>query len=140
MDDLNKKYFINRKKFAFFINKLCEKKGYNISINENDKDFIIIKKLNKLFLNLKFGKYLFNVLEDEILKIISLDKKELTLEEIEQLYIYFYFYNSIQELEEIPKFLIDKNMRWQIIKQIDSDLNFIKTYSYIDGEIYLNKK
>jgi hypothetical protein len=140
MDDLNKKYFINRKKFAFFINKLCEKKGYNISINENDKDFIIIKKLNKLFLNLKFGKYIFNVLEDEILKIISLDKKELTLEEIEQLYIYFYFYNSIQELEEIPKFLIDKNMRWQIIKQIDSDLNFIKTYSYIDGEIYLNKK
>ena len=102
MDDLNKKYFINRKKFAFFINKLCEKKGYNISINENDKDFIIIKKLNKLFLNLKFGKYIFNVLEDEILKIISLDKKELTLEEIEQLYIYFYFYNSIQELEEIP--------------------------------------
>ena len=140
MDDLNKKYFINRKKFAFFINKLCEKKGYNISINENDKDFIIIKKLNKLFLNLKFGKYIFNVLEDEILKIISLDKKELTLEEIEQLYIYFYFYNSIKELEEIPKFLIDKNMRWQIIKQIDSDLNFIKTYSYIDGEIYLNKK
>ena len=140
MDDLNKKYFINRKKFAFFINKLCEKKGYNISINENDKDFIIIKKLNKLFLNLKFGKYIFNVLEDEILKIISLDKKELTLEEIEQLYIYFYFYNSIQELEESPKFLIDKNMRWQIIKQIDSDLNFIKTYSYIDGEIYLNKK
>ena len=140
MDNLNKKYFINRKKFAFFINKLCEKKGYNISINENDKDFIIIKKLNKLFLNLKFGKYIFNVLEDEILKIISLDKKELTLEEIEQLYIYFYFYNSIQELEEIPKFLIDKNMRWQIIKQIDSDLNFIKTYSYIDGEIYLNKK
>ena len=140
MDDLNKKYFINRKKFAFFINKLCEKKGYNISINENDKDFILIKKLNKLFLNLKFGKYIFNVLEDEILKIISLDKKELTLEEIEQLYIYFYFYNSIQELEEIPKFLIDKNMRWQIIKQIDSDLNFIKTYSYIDGEIYLNKK
>ena len=89
---------------------------------------------------MKFGKYIFNVLEDEILKIISLDKKELTLEEIEQLYIYFYFYNSIQELEEIPKFLIDKNMRWQIIKQIDSDLNFIKTYSYIDGEIYLNKK
>ena len=125
--------------FCFFF-PFFPKKGYNISINENDKDFIIIKKLNKLFLNLKFGKYIFNVLEDEILKIISLDKKELTLEEIEQLYIYFYFYNSIQELEEIPKFLIDKNMRWQIIKQIDSDLNFIKTYSYIDGEIYLNKK
>ena len=140
MDDLNKKYFVDKKKFAYFINKLCEKKGYDISINEKDKDFTIIKKLNKLLLNLKFGKYIFNILEDEILNIIPLNKQELSLEEIEQLYIYFYFYNSIKELEEIPEFLLNKNMRWQIIKQIDSDINFTKTYSCIDDEIYQNTK
>ena len=89
---------------------------------------------------MKFGKYIFNILEDEILNIIPLNKQELSLEEIQQLYIYFYFYNSIKELEEIPEFLLNKNMRWQIIKQIDSDINFSKTYSYIDGEIYQNTK
>jgi hypothetical protein len=29
-------------------------------------------------------------------------------------------------------------MRWQIIKQIESDLTFSKTYSYIDGELYMD--
>jgi hypothetical protein len=138
MDDLNKKYAVTKKKFIYFINNLCNKKGYNISLSEKDNDFTIIKKLNKLILNLKFSKYTFNVLEDEILSIVPLDKQELNLEEMEQLYIYFYFYNSINELEEVPEIFFDKNMRWQIIKQIESDLTFSKTYSYIDGELYMD--
>ena len=138
MDDLNKKYAVTKKKFIYFINNLCKKKGYNILLHDTEKDFIKIKKLNKLIINLKFSRYTFNILDDEILKIISLDKQELNLEEMERLYIYFYFYNSIKELEEVPEIFNVKSMRWQLIKQIDSDLYFEKTYSYIDGELYMN--
>ena len=68
-----------------------------------------------------------------------IDKTEISNEEIEKLFIYFYFYVTINELEEIPKMFFDKRVKWQIIKQIQNDLKLLKSYSYINGEIYLNK-
>ena len=87
-------------------------------------------------MKLKIG---FNILAEEIFNLILIDKTEISNEEIEKLFIYFYFYVTINELEEIPKMFFDKRVKWQIIKQIQNDLKLLKSYSYINGEIYLNK-
>ena len=141
MENLNEKYKVNRENFIIFINRLCNKRAIIFQLNNNDSDFDIIKKLNKILINLKLKKMLigFNILDNEIQNIIPLNKEKLDDDDLEKLYIYFYFYNSINDLDEIPKIFNDSRVKWQIIKQINSDYQLNKRYTYIDGELLLNK-
>ena len=81
----------------------------------------------------------YNTLDNEIQNLIPLNKEKLTDEDLEKLYIYFYFYNSINDLYEIPPILNDPRVKWQIIKQINSDYKLEKRYTYIEGELLQNK-
>ena len=112
-----------------------------IQLSKEESDFEIIKKLNKILLNLKLKKLKIgmNVLDDEIQNLISLNKQNFNDDDLEKLYIYFYFYNSINDLDEIPKILNDPRVKWQIIKQISTDYRLDKRYTYIDGELLQNK-
>ena len=142
MEKLNEKYNVTRDNFIIFINRLCNKRAIIFQLNNNDTDFDIIKKLNKILINLKMKKMLigYNTLDNEIQNLIPLNKEKLTDEDLEKLYIYFYFYNSINDLYEIPPILNDPRVKWQIIKQINSDYKLEKRYTYINGELLLNKK
>ena len=141
MDKLNEKYKVTQENFILFINRLCNKRAINIQLSNEESDFEIIKKLNKILLNLKLKKLKLgmNVLDDEIQNLISLNKQNFQDNDLEKLYIYFYFYNSINDLDEIPKILNDPRVKWQIIKQISSDYRLDKRYTYIDGELLQNK-
>ena len=141
MDKLNEKYKVTQENFILFINRLCNKRAINIQLSKEESDFEIIKKLNKILLNLKLKKLKLgmNVLDDEIQNLISLNKQNFKDDDLEKLYIYFYFYNSINDLDEIPKILNDPRVKWQIIKQISSDFRLDKRYTYIDGELLQNK-
>ena len=141
MDKLNEKYNVTHENFIVFINRLCNKRAINIQLSKEESDFEIIKKLNKILLNLKLKKLKLgmNVLDDEIQNLISLNKQNFKDDDLEKLYIYFYFYNSINDLDEIPKILNDPRVKWQIIKQISSDYRLDKRYTYIDGELLQNK-
>ena len=141
MDNLNEKYNVTRENFIIFINRLCNKRAIIFQLNNNDSDFDIIKKLNKILINLKLKKMKigFNILDNEIQNLISLNKEKLKDEDLEKLYIYFYFYNSINDLNEVPTILNDPRVKWQIIKQINSDFRLDKRYTYIDGELLQNK-
>ena len=141
MDKLNEKYNVTRENFIIFINRLCNKRAINIQLSQEVSDFEIIKKLNKILLNLKLKKLKLgmNILDDEIQNLISLNKENFKDDDLEKLYIYFYFYNSINDLDEIPKILNDPRVKWQIIKQISTDFRLDKRYTYIDGELLLNK-
>ena len=141
MDKLNEKYNVTRENFIIFINRLCNKRAINIQLSQEESDFGIIKKLNKILLNLKLKKLKLgmNILDDEIQNLISLNKENFKDDDLEKLYIYFYFYNSINDLDEIPKILNDPRVKWQIIKQISTDFRLDKRYTYIDGELLLNK-
>ena len=142
MENLNEKYNVTRENFIIFINRLCNKRAIIFQLNKEDTDFDIIKKLNKILINLKLKKMIigFNILDEEIQNLISLNKEKLKEEDLEKLYIYFYFYNSINDLNEIPPILNDPRVKWQIIKQINSDYKLDKRYTYINGELLLNKK
>ncbi len=142
MENLNEKYNVTRENFIIFINRLCNKRAIIFQLNKEDTDFDIIKKLNKILINLKLKKMIigFNILDEEIQNLISLNKDTLKEEDLEKLYIYFYFYNSINDLNEIPPILNDPRVKWQIIKQINSDYKLEKRYTYINGELLLNKK
>ena len=142
MENLNEKYNVTRENFIIFINRLCNKRAIIFQLNKEDTDFDIIKKLNKILINLKLKKMIigFNILDEEIQNLISLNKETLKEEDLEKLYIYFYFYNSINDLNEIPPILNDPRVKWQIIKQINSDYKLEKRYTYINGELLLNKK
>ena len=139
--NLNDKYCVTRENFVLFINRLCNKRAIKIQISKDENDFDIIKKLNKILINLKMKKLTIgiNILDDEIQKLIPLNKENFCNDDLEKIFIYFYFYNSINDLDEFPKMLNDKKIKWQIIKQILSDYNLDKRYSYIDGELYLKK-
>ena len=141
MDKLNEKYNVTHENFIVFINRLCNKRAINIQLSKEESDFEIIKKLNKILLNLKLKKLKIgmNILDDEIQNLISLNKQNFKDDDLEKLYIYFYFYNSINDLDEIPKILNDPRVKWQIIKQISSDYRLDKRYTYIDGELLQNK-
>ena len=141
MENLNEKYNVTRENFIIFINRLYNKRAIIFQLNYNDSDFEIIKKLNKILINLKLKKMKigFNILDNEIQNLIPLNKEILKDEDLEKLYIYFYFYNSINDLDEIPKIFNDSRVKWQIIKQINSDYQLNKRYTYIDGELLLNK-
>ena len=141
MDKLNEKYKVTQENFILFINRLCNKRAINIQLSKEESDFEIIKKLNKILLNLKLKKLKIgmNVLDDEIQNLISLNKQKFNDDDMEKLYIYFYFYNSINDLDEIPKILNDPRVKWQIIKQISTDYRLDKRYTYIDGELLQNK-
>ena len=141
MDKLNEKYCVTRENFIVFINRLCNKRAIIFQLDNKDSDFDIIKKLNKILINLKLKKMKigFNNLDNEIENLIPLNKEKLTDEDLEKLFIYFYFYNSINDLNEIPSILNDPRVKWQIIKQINSDYRLDKRYTYIDGELLLNK-
>ena len=141
MDKLNEKYNVTHENFIVFINRLCNKRAINIQISKEESDFEIIKKLNKILLNLKLKKLKIgnNILDDEIQNLVSLNKQSFKDNDLEKLYIYFYFYNSINDLDEIPKILSDPRVKWQIIKQISTDYRLDKRYTYIDGELLQNK-
>ena len=142
MDKLNEKYCVTRENFIIFINRLCNKRSINVQLNNEDSDFDILKKLNKILIKLKMIKMKmgFNLLDNEIQNLIPLDKEKIKDEDMEKLYIYFYFYNSVNDLDEIPEILNDSRVKWQIIKQISSDYRLDKRYTYIDGELLQNKK
>ena len=141
MENLNEKYCVTRENFITFINRLCNKRSIIFQLTNEDTDFTIIKKLNKILLNLKLKKMLlgYNILDEEIQNLIALNKETLKQEDLEKLYIYFYFYNTINDLNEVPSVLNDPRVKWQILKQINSDYNLDKRYTYINGEILLNK-
>ena len=142
-NNLNEKYKITKNDFIQLINNISNKFNLKIEIKIEDNFLIFLTKLNKILLKLKIEKMKmkigFNILGEEIFNLILIDKKEISNDEIEKLFIYFYFYITINELEEIPKIFFDIRVKWQIIKQIQNDLNLLKKYSYINGEIYLNK-
>ena len=142
MDKLNEKYNINRENLILFINRLCNKRAISLQLNNDDTDFSLIKKLNKILIELKLKKLTIgiNILDEQIFNIISLDKNNLSNTDIEKLYIYFYFYNAINDLYEIPEIFDDERIKWQFIKIINEDYNLDKRYTYINGELLLNKK
>ena len=142
MDKLNEKYNVTRENFILFINRLCNKRAIIFQLNKDDTDFTIIKKLNKILIELKLKKLAIgvNILDDRIFNIISLDKNKLSENDIEKLYIYFYFYNAINDLYEIPEIFEDQRLKWQFIKIINEDYNLNKRYTYINGELLQNKK
>ena len=142
MDKLNEKYNVTKENFILLINRLCNKRAIILQLSKEDSDFDIIKKLNKILIELKLKKLAIgiNILDEEIFKIISLNKNNLKEDEIEKLYIYFYFYNAINDLYEIPEIFSDKRLKWQFIKIINEDYNLNKRFTYINGELLLNKK
>ena len=142
MDKLNEKYNVTKENFILLINRVCNKRAIILQLNKEDTDFDIIKKLNKILIELKLKKLAvgINILDEEIFNIISLNKNNLNEDEIEKLYIYFYFYNAINDLYEIPEIFSDKRLKWQFIKIINEDYNLNKRYTYINGELLLNKK
>ena len=142
MDKLNEKYNVTRENFILFINRLCNKRAIIFQLNKDDTDFTIIKKLNKILIELKLKKLAIgvNILDDQIFNMISLDKNKLSENDIEKLYIYFYFYNAINDLYEIPDIFEDQRLKWQFIKIINEDYNLNKRYTYINGELLQNKK
>ena len=142
MDKLNEKYNVTRENFILFINRLCNKRVIIFQLNKDDTDFAIIKKLNKILIELKLKKLAIgvNILDDQISNLISLDKNKLSENDIEKLYIYFYFYNAINDLYEIPEIFEDQRLKWQFIKIINEDYNLNKRYTYINGELLQNKK
>lgn len=142
MDKLNEKYTVTKENFVTLINTIATKRRITTQLSETDSDFEIIKKLNKILLMLKIAKMTIgnNILDDAISNLILIDKTKLTKDEIEKLYIYFYFYNNISDLEEIPTEFSDQNLRWQFIKIIQNDINLLHRFTYIDGNLYLNKK
>ena len=142
MDKLNEKYTVTKENFVTLINTIATKRRITTQLSVTDSDFEIIKKLNKILLMLKITKMTIgnNILDDAISNLILIDKTKLTKDEIEKLYIYFYFYNNISDLEEIPTEFSDQNLRWQFIKIIQNDINLLHRFTYIDGNLYLNKK
>ena len=142
MDKLNEKYNVTKENFILLINRLCNKRAIILQLNKEDSDFDIIKKLNKILIELKLKKLSIgiNILDEEIFKIISLDKNALSNTDIDKLYIYFYFYNAINDLYEIPDIFNDQRLKWQFIKIINEDYNLDKRYTYINGELLQNKK
>ena len=144
MDEINEeeKNDITRGDLISFINRLCNKRAIIFQLNNNDNDFTLIKKLNKILIELKLKKLTIgiNILDDQIFNIISLDKNNLSNTDIEKLYIYFYFYNAINDLYEIPELFNDQRLKWQFIKIINEDYNLDKRFTYINGELLLNKK
>ena len=142
MDKLNEKYNVTRENFILFINRLCNKRAIIFQLNKDETDFAIIKKLNKILIELKLKKLAIgvNILDDRIFNMISLDKNKLSENDIEKLYIYFYFYNAINDLYEIPDIFEDQRLKWQFIKIINEDYNLNKRYTYINGELLQNKK
>ena len=144
MDEINEeeKNDITRADLISFINRLCNKRAIIFQLNNNDNDFTLIKKLNKILIELKLKKLTIgiNILDDQIFNIISLDKNNLSNTDIEKLYIYFYFYNAINDLYEIPELFNDERLKWQFIKIINEDYNLDKRFTYINGELLLNKK
>ena len=142
MDKLNEKYTVTKENFVTLINTIATKRRITTQLSVTDSDFEIIKKLNKILLMLKRAKMTIgnNILDDAISNLILIDKTKLTKDEIEKLYIYFYFYNNISDLEEIPTEFSEQNLRWQFIKIIQNDINLLHRFTYIDGNLYLNKK
>ena len=142
MDKLNEKYTVTKENFVTLINTIATKRRITTQLSVTDSDFEIIKKLNKILLMLKIAKMTIgnNILDDAISNLILIDKTKLTKDEIEKLYIYFYFYNNISDLEEIPTEFSDQNLRWQFIKIIQNDINLLHHFTCIDGNLYLNKK
>ena len=115
MDKLNEKYTVTKDDFVSLINLIAVKRRITTKLSVNDSNFEIIKKINKIFLMLQVVKLSigYNILEEEISNLISID---------------------------MPTEFADSNLRWQFIKVIQEDKQLKNSFSYIDGNIYLNKK
>ena len=70
MDKLNEKYNVTKENFILLINRLCNKRAIILQLNKEDSDFDIIKKLNKILIELKLKKLAIgiNILDEEIFK------------------------------------------------------------------------
>ena len=134
-------FFINKTQFDELIINIDDKHIENnyIELRKGKKCRIPLNWMlskEKIFFQKKENS-IKTVLYNNILDCIFCQK--LTDEELEKIYIYFYFYNSINDLYEIPPILKDPRVKWQIIKQINSDFRLDKRYTYIDGELLQNK-
>ena len=96
MDKLNEKYKVTKNNLIELINNISNKYYLKIELKNEDNTLILLTKLNKILLKLKMEKMKlkigFNILAEEIFNLILIDKTEISNEEIEKLFIYFYFY------------------------------------------------
>ena len=141
MDKLKSKYIVTREMLITLVNTISTKRNLIFKLDKQDTDLQTLIKLNKIFLKLKITKMQlgFNVLDEEIEKLILIDKPSLSSEDISKLYIYLYFYNNTTNITEFPEELNDPALQWQFIKVISNDTQLNKRFSYIDGNLYLNK-
>ena len=141
MDKLKSKYIVTREMLITLVNTISTKRNLIFKLDKQDTDLQTLIKLNKIFLKLKITKMQlgFNVLDEEIEKLILIDKPSLSCEDISKLYIYLYFYNNTTNITEFPEELNDPALQWQFIKVISNDTQLNNRFSYIDGNLYLNK-
>jgi hypothetical protein len=141
MDKLKSKYIVTREMLITLVNTISTKRNLIFKLDKQDTDLQTLIKLNKIFLKLKITKMQlgFNVLDEEIEKLILIDKPSLSSEDISKLYIYLYFYNNTTNITEFPEELNDPALQWQFIKVISNDKQLNNRFSYIDGNLYLNK-
>ena len=141
MDNLKSKYIVTREMLITLVNTISTKRNLIFKLDKQDTDLQTLIKLNKIFLKLKITKMQlgFNVLDEEIEKLILIDKPSLSSEDISKLYIYLYFYNNTTNITEFPEELNDPALQWQFIKVISNDTQLNNRFSYIDGNLYLNK-
>lgn len=139
MDKLNEK--VTHEEFIKLINLISSKRDIKTQLSSLDSPFQIIIKLNKILVGMKMIKMSkgFNILDEEIAKLILIDKESLSAEEYPRIYVYFYFYNSISKLEEMPPQFKDDNIIQIMIEVIQKDYLLENTYSFLGGEILLNK-
>jgi hypothetical protein len=141
MDKLKSKYIVTREMLITLVNTISTKRNLIFKLDKQDTELQTLIKLNKIFLKLKITKMQlgFNVLDEEIEKLILIDKPSLSCEDISKLYIYLYFYNNTTNITEFPEELNDPALQWQFIKVISNDTQLNNRFSYIDGNLYLNK-
>jgi hypothetical protein len=141
MDKLKSKYIVTREMLITLVNTISTKRNLIFKLDKQDTELQTLIKLNKIFLKLKITKMQlgFNVLDEEIEKLILIDKPSLSSEDISKLYIYLYFYNNTTNITEFPEELNDPALQWQFIKVISNDTQLNNRFSYIDGNLYLNK-
>lgn len=139
MDKLNEK--VTHEEFIKLINLISSKRDIKTQLSSLDSPFQIIIKLNKILVGMKMIKMSkgFNILDEEIAKLILIDKESLSEEEYRRIYVYFYFYNSIIKLEEMPPQFKDDDIIQIMIEIIQKDNLLENTYSFLGGEILLNK-
>lgn len=132
---------VTREMFITLVNNICTKRNIIFKLSNDDTQLNMLIKLNKILLKLKITKMQigFNVLNEEIEKLIYIDKPCLSNDDIHKLYVYLYFYNNTKNITEFPLELNDPSLQWQFIQVIEKDIHLSNAFTYIDGHLYLNK-